>query len=350
VFVTGSSKGPTGDFNYATVAYDASTGTKLWVTRYDKPGDDDNETARALEVSPDGSSVFVTGFSFGSNRRVNYATVAYNASTGSELWVKRTDGSTNYIQGAAPALGVSPDGTAVFVTGGSSQRHGRDYSTLAYDASTGAELWVQRYDGPASRSDRATAIGVSFDGSKVFVTGQSLGSTGGSDYATVAYAASDGTELWVQRYDGPANLSDRATDLGVSSDGSKVFATGFSVGTMGFYDYATVAYDAFTGNELWVKRYNGPANRNDVATATGVSPDGSELFVTGTSKNDYATVAYATSSGAELWVQRYDGPANDSDRAADLGVNSDGSKVFVTGSSQGATYFADYATLAYGTA
>jgi outer membrane protein assembly factor BamB len=60
-----------------------------------------------------------------------------------------------------------------------------DYGTVAYHASTGARLWKRRYDGGSL--DVATDLGVSPDGSKVFVTGYSLGSASGLDYATVAY-------------------------------------------------------------------------------------------------------------------------------------------------------------------
>jgi hypothetical protein len=85
----------------------------------------------------------------------------------------------------------------------------------------------------------------------------------------------------------------------VSPDSSTVFVTG-STGS-GASDYATVAYDAIGGYQLWVRTYNGPGNGTDGgATAIGVSPDGSAVFVTGesystTSQDDYATLAYSIS-------------------------------------------------------
>ena len=63
---------------------------------------------------------------------------------------------------------------------------------MAYDAATGAKVWVSRYDGPATATTSATALGVSPDGSTVFVTGSSDGSNDSADYATVAYDAATG--------------------------------------------------------------------------------------------------------------------------------------------------------------
>jgi hypothetical protein len=356
VFVTGDSTGSTSGSDYATVAYDASTGTQLWAKRYNGPGNS-FDGARALGVSPDGSEVFVTGQSLGSTGAGDYATVAYDASTGTQLWVKRYNGAGIASDGAT-ALGVSPDGSTVFVTGDNTvtgSTSSADYATVAYDATTGAKLWVKRYNGPGNSFDGAGALGVSPDGSQVFVTGLSTGSTSGTDYATVAYATTTGHKLWVKRYNGPGNRNDVANALGVSPDGSTVFVTGESTGSTSALDYATVAYDATTGHKLWVKRYNGPGNRRDVAHALGVSPDGSEVFVTGqsigsTSGWDYATVAYDPSTGAKLWVKRYNGPGNSSDLAYALRVSPDGTKVFVTGGSMGSTSDYDYATVAYSAA
>jgi WD40 repeat protein len=319
VFSTGFSRGSTSSNDYATVAYDASTGDRLWARRYNGPGNAIDE-AEALALSPGGSSVFVTGFSFGSASRFDYATVAYDASTGATLWVKRYDRSDD----EARALEVSPDGTTVFVTGGSyGSATSLDYATVAYDASTGAKLWARRYNGPLSSQDEANALDVSADSSSVFVTGYSYGLTQSADYATVAYDASTGAKLWVSRYREPSNENEEpagAQAVAVSPDGSSVFVTGRNRSTTTANDYATVAYEAATGAKLWARRYSPAADSQDAASALVVSPDGSRVFVTGSSSgssglSDYATVGYDASTGAKLWARRYNGPGNHLDFA-----------------------------------
>src|SRR5207244_1362519 len=119
-------------------------------------------------------------------------------------------------------------------------------------ASTGSRLWVKRYNGPGNGFDSASSLGVRPDGSKVFVTGASEGTLTYGDSATVAYKASIGTRVWVRRYHGPEN-GDGATALAVSPDGSKVFVTGASLVSACCHDYATVVYNASTGTRLWVK-------------------------------------------------------------------------------------------------
>src|SRR5437879_1584347 len=92
-----------------------------------------------------------------------------------------------------------------------------------------------------------------------------------------------GARLWARRYNGPGNGMDSASKVAVSPDGNSVFVTGESTGISSHGDYATVAYDAHTGAHLWTKRYNGTGNGDDDARAVVVSPDGSKVFVTGTS-------------------------------------------------------------------
>ena len=92
------------------------------------------------------------------------------------------------------AVAVSRDGSAVFVTGGSDGQNSKDYATVAYNVATGARLWASRYNGPENNYDEATSIGVSPDGSRVFVTGRSgFGPYDSNDFATIARDYSSGS-------------------------------------------------------------------------------------------------------------------------------------------------------------
>jgi WD40 repeat protein len=350
VYVTGASDGDAGLSDYATVAYDATTGAAVWGRRYNGPGDSTDE-AHSIAVSPDGTRVFVTGYSFGGASSYDYATVAYDAATGAREWVRRYLGPSGSLD-SGTSVAVSPDGTKVYVTGYSfgGFRVDYDYATIAYDTATGAQLWVRGYNGPGSYTDVALALAASPDGTGVFVTGYSHGRTSGPDYATIAYDATTGAKEWVRRYNGPANFSDSAFSLAVSPDGAGVFVTGESDGRSGpyiFSHYATIAYDAATGSGQWVQR----SNDGGSAYAVVVSPDGMRVFVTGgigdDDESDYATFEYDAATGLQGWAQVYDGPGNAEDVARAVMVSPDGTEIYVTGYSDTGVSGLDYATLAY---
>jgi outer membrane protein assembly factor BamB len=189
-------------------------------------------------------------------------------------------------------------------------------SRAARAPSPGAQLWTSRYKGLAGNGGRAVQVAASPDTSKVFVTGTSSGGPAtDDDYVTVAYNASTGAELWHRRYNGPANNYDTAVGLAVSGDGSTVFVTGISDDASSSVAYATVAYDASNGATLWTRRLDGP-----YAAGIAVSGDGSKVVVTGTiygtaTKDDYLTVAYNAATGRTLWTTRYNSAANCSESA-----------------------------------
>jgi hypothetical protein len=326
----------------------------IWASTYDDPS---HVSDHGIDVatSPDGSTVFVTGTV---DPSASMTTVAYEAASGTQRWVATYSGPEG--RGAAGhAITVSPDGTTVFVTGTVTRSFTNvDYGTVAYDAATGTQRWASLYDGPGHRDDSPNAIDVSSDGTHLVVTGVSDGgSLTNDDYATVAYEAASGTQLWATRYDAIGGY-DQAYDVSFDPAGTNAFVTGSAYVAQRPYDtdYRTLAYDAGTGTQLWAADYEGPGGFNnsfDIAEALAVSPDGSTLFVTGNSDgpnqqvDDYATVAYATNSGAQLWASRYDGPAHAFDDAYDVAVAPDGTKVFVTGDSAGAGGDPDFATFAY---
>jgi outer membrane protein assembly factor BamB len=129
----------------------------------------------------------------------------------------------------------------------------------------------------------------------VFVTGTNAGASTPTGYATVAYNAATGAQLWAKKY-GPGDGA-LAYAVAVSPSGATVYVTGESnaskTGTA--YGYATIAYNAATGAQLWVERYFGSASGDpfSVQNAITVSPTTGTVFVTGTNHGSYATVAYS---------------------------------------------------------
>lgn len=392
-YVTGWSQGVGTGSDYATVKYD-SDGNELWVARYDGPAHRD-DIASAVAVDAE-SNVYVTGSSYGLGTGLDYATIKYDPD-GNELWVARYDGPGSRDDGAG-AIVVDAEGR-VYVTGGSYGGYTQDYATIKYDAD-GTPLWVQRYSGGLPPGGGAGHIRLDNEGN-VYVTGvvwmgppryddiatlkynsegqliwatfyNGPGSgadvpydlrtdsegyvyvTGGSqwlatlamDYVTIKYD-SEGNEVWVARYSGPAHVNDVALALAVDVAGN-VYVTGFSYGLGTGGDYATIKYDP-EGNELWVSRYDGPAHQDDVARALVLDSD-SNIYVTGLSYGmftgmDYATIKY-DQDGNELWVTRYDGPAHQNDAANGMAMDRNGN-VYVTGQSPGMGDVDDYATIKY---
>ena len=234
---------------------------------------------------------------------------------------------------------VNPANGTVYVTGQSfgTSATGMDYATVAYDP-TGRQLWVRRYTYPGGNTDDATSVAVNPASGAVYVTGESAETTGFYDYATVAYTAT-GTQQWVKRYNGPANRSDIATSVAVNPASGTVYVTGQSAGTSTGVDYATIAYTP-AGNQLWVGRYNDTGNGTDIATSLAVNPASGTVYVTGQSQpgEEYATVAY-NATGTQQWAERHSGSEL---YPSSVAASPTTGTVFVTGMT-----LQDYITIAY---
>ncbi len=359
VFVTGGSESADGGVDYLTIAYTAATGTQLWVRRYDGQAElgTDSSLPGGLVVSPDGSTVYVTGTSPGiGGQGINsdYVTIAYSAATGTQRWLGRYAPHSG-VPDQARAIAVSPDGRAIYVTGRSmGLSSSDDAATVAYNAATGVQLWVSRYNGRANGYDTGNSVVAAPGGRTVYITGASAGQASRRDLVTVAYRAGTGARLWANWYNGPASRNDAGRSVAVAPDGRTVVVTGQIWDVGGISNYATIAFNAATGARRWISRYAGTTADGAFPAAMVISPDGSTVFVTGfapaaTVSANYATVAYSTVNGAQLWVSGYNGPASGSDEATALAVSPTAGTLYVTGSSWGlltATGL-DAATIAY---
>jgi hypothetical protein len=261
---------------------------------------------------------------------------------GDTAWVRYYDWAG--YEDDARALAVGPLSGIVTTGAGYDGGSGSDYVTIGYDSS-GVQQWVAVYHGPAdwdSPADIATD-----SAGNVYVTGSSEGTTSPWDYLTIKYNP-QGETLWTRRYNGPADDWDQASAVAVDARG-RAYVTGPSVGQGTNYDYATVAYDSF-GETLWVRRYNGPADGWDQARAVAVDGRG-QVCVTGTSYGgsvtyfDCATVMY-DSAGETLWVRRFSSPGRSTDGGSCLMMDGVGN-VYVAGAGDGYGTGSDIITIKY---
>jgi len=340
VYVTGQSwRDEKNHYDFVTIAYDPETGTAVWTSRYDGPGDE-HDIPQSMALSPDGARLYVAGWVHMNpvGEGADYATVAYDAATGEELWDATYDGGPD---DSAYGVAVSPDGEWVYVTGKSGSLYeNMDLATVAYRAEDGTQAWVTRTSSqPGAGEDIGISPVVSADGETLYVTG-----SGGTTWMTHAYRGGEavegepdpGTVLWTSTYSrGYAYWN------ALSPGGDVLYVSGSKHNTGGGllvpdWDYAAMALDTATGEQLWMGTYAAPDPGLDVPYANALSGD--RLYLTGSSRGtgvelnaDMVTVAFDVADGSLAWSHRADNPAIAFEGGGDVAVSPDGATVYAGG-------------------
>lgn len=342
VYVTGYSLGAGTSYDFATIKYDPATGSQKWAARYNGPGNlQDMPTAMVLDRS-DGS-VYVTGSSVSASGKTEYATIKYDTN-GSQVWAK-SYGYTGTGTDSPTAIAIDGSDGSICVTGRSqgAATTGDDFATIKYNK-TGTVLWARRFSS-VNGFNKATAMAVDSDG-HTHIAGITWSAKSGIDWLAAKYDTA-GTLLWAKIGKGPGLSPDMPSSLVLDADGNVLIAGSWAgFGTL--LDFATAKYDP-AGNLLWAKRYNGPQNSQDQAAAIAVDA-GKNVYVTGGSigtgdNSDFATIKYDP-DGQPLWVKRYNGPDNRNDTPYAIAVDADGN-VYVTGESETGDTTSRYVTLKY---
>ncbi|MBI5471920.1 MAG: SBBP repeat-containing protein [Ignavibacteriae bacterium] len=295
-----------------------------WVATFAAGLVERSDIARATTVDARDGSVCVTGTSGSEQITIKYSP------NGDTLWMASFGGGES--NSSAVAIAVDSAGS-VFVTGNNSTPLGTSFRTVKY-TSLGVLQWEAYYAGPrASTFNSVVALAVDRSGN-AYITGRIYAASGQSypEIATVKYDV-NGAQVWVARYTATggsavpvANYIDNAGNVYVSGS--------IHVPASSSADYLTIKYSP-QGTEQWASRYNGPANRDDVASGVVVDDSGN-VYATGTSMTSTtpsrqcgATVRY-NPSGNQMWVSTYIAPGNTAAIMKGIALDDSGG-VFVNG-------------------
>jgi len=325
----------------ATLAYDATTGAEKWTAEYPSPDQVDRYAfSNVVSVSPDGSTAYVGGWtsctkSCDGNSFDGWVVLAFDLSSGTRLWVAKLAGA-----GYPHSLTTSPDGTQVYVAG--TAEAGESVATAAYDATTGDRLWVASEDNQSGQTGGIMSMSPDGSRLYTVSTvpGDGLSCFGGMGFRTTAYDAGDGSPVWSKTYQIPSDYQcGTPSDVGVSPDGATVYVAGTGGPKDDGFRYQEadiVAYDAETGDQLWATKDDSyrEGDGDDIGPWLAVDPGGSRVYLAGdrcTSNRacDATVMAYDAGTGVRQWVSPYDGGGRG--YVGDLGVSPDGDSLFITG-------------------
>jgi len=251
VFVVGRVRGATGSSDFAILAFDARTGEPLWGSVTDPSGGRTLDIAHAVRV--EGDMVYVAGTLSGTTGGSSLLVRAHDAETGAVQWQDEVPGAANSYDSGNEALAVL--GHLLFVGGqtlNAQTDNPEDWMVRAYDAKTGALVWVDQADLQAFDSVTALSVG---DG-RLFAAGYDCDDTLFNCHLDVrAYDPRTGALRWEDRFNEPGG--DIVAGPGaatVEAHGGRVFVGGAVLNANDRYEWTLRAYDARTAALEWEDR------------------------------------------------------------------------------------------------
>ena len=341
VIATGFVRPGSGFLSWATLKYDAATGSILWGPVFFDSGSPGGLNPYQVVTDAAGNAV-VVGYAQTENE-IRLAVVKYAAGTGATLW------TSGIISDFIPrSVAIDGAGNAVVL--------GRVFSGTSYDAAlvklsgtTGQAIWGPvLHDVGQGQEDDITNLVIDAVGDLI-LSGTSFDeSQGEQNWFTLKASSATGAALW-----GPILLEgdyDYPTPARVALDPSgDVVVVGTAQNQM-----LTIKYDGASGAVLWGPVfYDSPEH---FAGGIWIAIDGTgDVFSAGISwslvdglyRGDYLTLKYRGTDGAVLWGPvTYDGPGGGHDFIYAIELDASGNPV-VAGNVATATRSSRIATLKY---
>lgn len=293
-----------------------------------------HESVEGVAAAPDGST-YLTGITFTGFDPFKIFLVKF-APDGSIPWQRSWDGPDPFFSNNARDVAVSPDGSAVYVTG-SSFIDPNVAVLLKFNSADGSLLWDRSWGGNAGPE----GVAVAADGS-VYVAGSVRLAFNLQIFITKFDP--DGNVLWHRVWNTPESRGETQGQDVASDAGGNVYVAGVTPrpdpgnpGEILGFDVALLKLDA-DGNLIW-QRTVAEGDSIDSRGGVAVAPDGS-VYVAGgrfdPRDSDLNTLVLKFGAdGSLIWNRNWGGRSGDD--PAGVTVGADGT-VFIAGntSSSGA--------------
>lgn len=338
VIIAGHHQVTASDFDIFAKKLNGTNGATLWT--YTHNGSANFDQLRSVAIDGNNNVLLVGGLELG-GANTDFVTVSVSPA-GAQNWNQTYSNGANRDFASAVTIDAS---NAVYVTGESyNGTNGLDYYTIKYN-SAGTFQWGRRFDGVA-QSDRPFDIAVADDGS-VYVVGASYRGLVEDDDILLLKMNGSGVVVWDRVFGGTDGSGDKARSV-TTDPLNNIYVTGSLKNLGNGEDYFVTRYRP-NGDFHWDYTYQSPTNGFDEAKGLRVNSN-YELYVSGYSNlggssDDYFTVRLDT-LGNEIWTKRFDGPASNSDQMSAFQIDDFGN-IFVTGSSSGTGTLRDYSTIKY---
>ena len=341
-------------------------GSRQWVTTI---GGNNNEFARSIAISPDGSGYVIVGYAASSSsgdipvtRGAFDMLVVKLDLNGKKQWVKTFGG---YGSDEAHSITLSPGGDSYIIAGSTTTDNDGDIPKIHQKLFSffseiivlslkldGTLQWIKNYGG--SFGEDVRSIIASPDGSGYVLTGYTSsdssgdipdtqnGTSGLSDMLVLKLGL-DGNKQWIKTFGG--NSFDYATCVAGRPDRSGYIIAGMVESTntgeipasKGESDVVVIGLDN-EGNKQWLKTYGG--DQIDDVFGIAAFPNGDCLLTGNTSTNNNGDIPKNQSAGissmdlltirvgpdgSKRWIKSYGGNLND--QGAAVVINTDGSFV-----------------------
>lgn len=311
-----------------------------WMKLYNCTSPGQNVSLQIL-VDPSGN-VYSVGYTECPDAGTDIVIIKYNPN-GQQLWATRSGlGGDDYPRCALLVNGY------IYVTGWNMLPQGnKRVVTIKCDLS-GNITNMLYYDRAAG--DYGNSIAVDNSGN-MYVVGRT-DTLGNQKYLVIKYSSS-GTKLWDYTYVGnQSGTFDEALSVKIDQN-SNVFVSGYTSQLNINYDYLTMKFNS-TGTLQWVKRYNGPVNKDDKPIGLVLDAN-SNVYVTGYSFSNNTTQSYLTikynTNGDSVAAAFFNCANNTINQPTAITIDNS-NNIYVTGFGQGNTSnsYYDYVTIKYNSA